>query len=375
MMLLEGSKNQREMVILTDGQAHGWSDEKTLIRWELLNRSTAWNDRTPKIWAVNLTPKEMPSIPNWSVSPMTATRPVVPVGREVTFKSELQLHFDRDAKTKVTLPKSIKIEVDGRPVGEQKPFSSADAKGRVPFSFTQRFASAGSHLVTVQVDEDALPGDNRAEYAIDVIPTLPILMVDGDPRHETRRGVDFLRNALAPVRDPNPSFLVQVVSISDFQVDLLQRPFRKEPATIPRVLILSNIAKLTEEQIKGIERFASEGGGVLIALGGRVDPKFCNSQLYRGGKGWLPARVDEPLGDENNLGKAAQIVPQSLEHPALELFKDPQPGSLTTSYFPRFWKLTVPPESQSSVIASLNNRLPFFVEKIVNHRFEFHLIK
>ena len=103
----------------------------------------------------------------------------------------------------------------------------------MPLSFTSPLRhTPGSHLVSVIVEpdppagraaarlrlKDHLPGDNRQDYAIEVVPALPVLLVDGDasgPIAE-QRGTDFLRDALAPARDPTPGVLARVVPIQEF---------------------------------------------------------------------------------------------------------------------------------------------------------------
>jgi hypothetical protein len=364
--LFEENGKQREIILVTDGQAHGWADEKTLVRWDLLAHSVKWDEKAPRLWVVDLAPDKPATLPNWSLNSLTATRPLVPVGREVTFKAELQLSTatPSEAPAGSSSPKSIRIEVDGRQTEEHKPFNSVDTRGRLPFSFVQRFSTAGSHRVTVRIDDDVLPGDNVADYSIDVTSAIPVLILEGDAtaRHPSS---SFLRDALAPIRDPNPGFLLRTIPVAEFVTSLLQRPLGADPNTVPQVVILSNPGRLTADQAKGIEEFLQEGGGVLVTLGDRADARQLNDVLFRDGKGWLPAKLLDIVGDEKDLEKAAQIVPQSLEHPALELFKEADPGSLASAYFPRHWRLEVPTGGLSSIIASLNNRLPLFAEKTV----------
>jgi hypothetical protein len=363
--LLSESTQQKEIVLLGDGQASGWSDEKSMVRWELLSQSTKWNDKAPKLWAVDLSQGKAPSEPNWSVSSLKATRPLVPVGREVTFKAELQLHQPPEAKGKPNeSPKGIRLLVDGQFVREEKPLGGIDAKGRMPFSFPLRFSTPGSHLVRIEIEPDILPGDNVADFAIEVTPAIPVLLLDGEAG-SLRKGSDFLRNALAPIRDPNPGFLIKSIPLADFSPGHLEQPLAGEVNSVPAVVILFSPNRVTLEQGKALEAFVQAGGGLLVTLSNQSDPVSLNDSLFRDGKGVLPARLVEVIGDESQIEKAAQLVPQSMEHPALELFKDPQPGGLTAAYFPRHWRVQVSAEGSSSVIASLNNRQPLLCEKLL----------
>src|SRR5262249_41060428 len=124
-------------------------------------------------------------------------------------------------------PGQVRVEVDGRPAGDLRPPGIAD-KGRIPLTFTQRFSTPGSHLVTISIDEDAMRGDNQQDFAVEVMPTLPVLIVDGDVRNSRTRGADFLRDALAPALDTAPSFLLRILSIAEFTPDLLTKPIGRE---------------------------------------------------------------------------------------------------------------------------------------------------
>jgi hypothetical protein len=358
LLLKAGGKPQRDVIVLTDGQRHGWADPRALERWELLAGGTPEGD-LPSLWVVNVVPDRSPDLPNWSLSPIQSSRAVSAVGREVKFKTDLQLHGQGGPKA----PDRVRVEVDGRPAGDIRPPTIAD-KGRIPVVVAQRFSTPGSHLVTLTIDEDAMPGDNRQDFAVEVVPTVPVLIVDGDTRNSRTRGADFLRDALAPALDPMPSFLLRIVSPGEFVPDLLTKPLGRDVTTVPRVLVLMNLAAVRPDQGQAIETFLNAGGGVLVTLGGRAEAKRYNEEHYRDGRGWLPARLIDPVGDENDLAKAPRVVASSLESPAFELFKNDDPGSLGGSaYFPRHWKLETAAESGGVPIALLTDRTPLFVEK------------
>jgi hypothetical protein len=360
LMLKTGGKAQRDVVILTDGQRHGWADSKSLERWELLAGGTPEGDM-PSLCVVNVVPDRAGELPNWSLSPIQSSRAVAAVGREVRFKTELQLHGPAGLKA----PDKVRIEVDGRPAGDHRPPTIAE-KGRIPLSITQRFATPGSHLVSLIIDEDAMPGDNRQDYAVEVMPTIPLLIVDGDARNPRSRPSDFLRDALAPALDTNPSFMLRVVSTAEFTPELLTKPIGREPATVPRVLALINVPSIRLDQGQAVEAFLNSGGGVLVALGPRAEVTGYNDEHFRDGRGWMPARLVDPIGDENDLDKAARVVISSLESPALELFKNDDAGTFANgAYFPRHWKLETKAEAGGVPIAMLSDRNPLFVEKSV----------
>jgi hypothetical protein len=385
-ILSTSQKAEREIVLLSDGQRHSWADEKTLLRWGLLAAELA-NERAsvrPRLWYVNVDSNRKADLPNWALAPLRGNRPIVSVDREVTFRTELQL----SGQTEYAPPHRIRLEVDGKPVRDlDAPHAATPAKGKVPFSFRHRFATAGSHLVTVWLEpdpppdrrppgyqiKDQLPGDNRQDFAVEVLPALPVLLVDGDPSPKPdQRGTDFLRDALSPARDPHPVVRARVVAAPDFGPESLAG----EGLTRPRVLVLSNLEKLTRPQEEAIESFLAEGGGVLVTLGNRVAKEYYNSSLYRDGQGWLPAQLANVDMDLSRPGStAAHPEPALTSHPALEIFREAPAGGegtarfrgLSDARFLAWWQLTTPGKNPAGVrVAELrtsSDSFPFLVER------------
>jgi len=360
-MLQPSQRAQREIIILTDGQRFGWADDASLLRWELLsNRFNPEGAFKPRVWVVNMDPKRPDNPPNWSVNPLRTTRAVAAAGREVTFRTSLQRRGFAESAT----PDHVHLEIDGRPSGDLRLPGAQIDRGQIPVTFKHRFPNTGSHLVTVKIDPDALPGDNRQDFAVEVLPALPVLLVDGDERSTPKtRGTDFLRDALAPARDKNPAVLARVVPISAFDPSLLTRDLSDENGTAPRVLILSNVAHLTPAQQDGIEKFLADKGGVLVTSGDRIEAKEWNEKIFRNGQGWLPAQFVEPVGNEDELAKAARPVAASFFHPTVELFRETAVGGLADARFPRRWKISTQGALMTTAIAMLTGSEPLLLER------------
>jgi hypothetical protein len=360
-LLRESARVQKEIIILSDGQRFGWSDDASLLRWELLaSKLGGAEEFKPRLWAVNLDPSRPDNPANWSLNPLRTTRAVAAMGREATFRTSMQLRGAAEAE----FPRHVSVEIDGRPAGDLKLPGVRLDKGQVPITFKQRFTTAGSHLVTLKIDDDAIPGDNRQDLAVEVLPALPVLLVDGDERPDPKvRGTDFVRDALAPARDKNPSVLARVVPINTFEPGHLTRDLSDESGTAPRVLILSNVTRLSPSQQEAVERFLADRGAVLVALGERADTKYYNDHLFRAGQGWLPAQLIEPVGTLDDVSKAARPVSASFFHPAVELFRDTPFGGLADTRYPRRWKVSTNGAVSSNAIAMLTGSEPLLVER------------
>ncbi len=365
-------KARREIILLSDNQKFGWADADTLFRWELLRSELGQQPNAPRLWCVNLAPERDAAPPNYGLAPLASNRPVVAVDREVTFKTELLVV----GQSAYSPPYKIRLEIDGKHVRDLSPPAGKGA-GRVPFSFAHRFPKPGSHLVTVVLEpdpppedrppgyalKDRVPGDNRQDFAVEVLPALPVLVVDGgtSPPTSGHLGSDFVRDALSPARDRTPAVQARVVTVGDFGPALLTG----EPR--PLVLILHDVPRLSASQAEAVAAFLAEGGGVLVTLGQRAEQAWYNEQLYRGGEGWLPARLDGIAGEEARPQDAARPDPATFAHPILELFQKITTGGLAEARFPRWWKLTTPGQHAPGIpvgqLTAGATKTPLFVER------------
>jgi len=351
--LFEGSPHTgHEIVILSDGQRHGWADGTALGQWQAAASPAAGMAR---VWVVNTMPDRPGELPNWSLTPLIANRTVATAGREVVFRFELQ-----SRGTLSPPPAKVELFVDNRSVG-----TLAVPQVREPsiaLEFKHSFAGTGSHLVSVRIPDDAMPGDNRQDYAIDVLPAIPVLIVDGEPAGGSAgRRSDFVRYAIAPPGHPQPSFVVKAIGVNEFGSQTLTQPLGTEFGTLPRVLILQNVGKLSAVQHRAIEEFIARGNGVLLLPGLLCDSESFNRLGHRDGDGWLPARLLSIGGDDSPPDKAALPLPDGLDQTFLELFKKADAESLLKSSFTHWWKLA---PANATTVARLNTGDPLFVEKL-----------
>ncbi|HVS34903.1 MAG TPA: BatA domain-containing protein [Gemmataceae bacterium] len=376
--ILAGSRaGERDIIVLTDGQAFGWSDDATEQRWKDLADQTkhekpSGNRAAPGLWVVNVDPKREPNPPNWSLDPLSVDFPVIPVNSEVTFKTYIRMH----GSAKYTPPPDgLELDVDGQLVRRlPAPPAAGLGEKQVQMTFTHRFSSPGTHLVTLSVKpdekQDALPDDDRTDYAVDVTPPMPILYVDGNPDSAQLKKLtreQTLLGALALEKDTTPALKVSAVSISDFTKEMLTAGKEDDR---PRVLVLCNVASLNDDQQKAVAAFLEGGGGVLATLGGRVSKDEYN-KMYSDGLGWLPAALVGIEGDEaeKDEGAKARVAVADLPHPIMDRYRTQTSGGLSAAYFPKWWQVDLSgPNARGVCAANLSTDkkpapFPFLVER------------
>lgn len=362
-----GRSSRREIIVLSDGQRWGWADPETLSQWQKMTRLLDGTPDRPHFLAVHLSGGDEGGVrSNFSLAPIRTLRATAWSGQQVTFRSALRL----EGFASYQAPWRVRVEVNGRSAGDLAlPDEGGLVKGQLGLSFTHRFATAGSYVVSLIVEpdlpaerrpsgyrlKDCLPGDNRQDIALTVHETLPVLLVDGDKDIGPESTTFFVKKALEQSPDPKrpPVMQARVVNHGDFAPELLQA--REDR---PRVLVLADVPRLTEAQQHAVEQFVHQGGGVLVALGERVDRDAYNKRLLRNGEGFLPARLDEVARKQE--GAASPDV-RKMHHPALGIFTDEPNVRLSQARLPRWWK--VAPAPGATVAAMLDTEDPLLVER------------
>src|SRR5262249_21359097 len=116
-------------------------------------------------------------------------------------------------------------------------------------------------------------------------------------------------------------------------------------------------------QLKALDGFVREGGGLLIFPGNRINSAWYNTTLSAEGRGLLPLPVVSIAGSHSQAGTQASIVSQLFEHPALEIFNDPKNGNLPEAQIGLWYKARPEARARSAVLARLDTGDPFLVEK------------
>ncbi|HUG92465.1 MAG TPA: VWA domain-containing protein [Planctomycetaceae bacterium] len=322
----------RDCVVLTDGQARGWSadDEHLWAGFDDLRTQPAVQTR---LWVVDLDPHKGGQPTNFAVDRLSVSRELTVTRFPVRIKTKVRYHGEQP------LSRRVYLEINGQRLAEQTQTYQFQPAGRmggeVTVEFEHRFARPGSHVVSVVLDDDNLPGDDRADAAISVAESIPVLLVDGDPRLDPIRSETALaRAALSPSNNPAPLVRAEVVAASDLTSDRL--------ATYEAV-VLANVPGLDDPLAAALKDYVATGRGLFIALGDRVDPARYNAALHEDGRGLLPVRLVSIAEDAARDRGGARIANDSLDLPWTQMFRAEHGGDLTQARFMSWWKTEPPP--------------------------------
>ncbi len=157
----------------------------------------------------------------------------------------------------------ITLTIDGEEHDSQQVDLSTRSEAVVKFD--TEFTS-GAHNGRISVVDDSFPADNHFYFTIDVLPKIKVLLVNGESSKEWYADEGhWFRLALGESRE------------SQFQLELAA-PGELDPTEFNDydVVVLLNIATLTDKQYLGLDAYARSGGSLLLAVGDNVRPQEFN---------------------------------------------------------------------------------------------------
>jgi hypothetical protein len=244
----------------------------------------------------------------------------------------LRPYLRRDGDPRRTC--ELALYVDGRKITERRIERWAGGRWAAPL-FHYTFTRGGWHSGWVEITDDRLAADNRRYFAFELVEALPVLAVNGAPSDVPRLDeLFFLRTALTAGMGGGQSLRLQVVAPGDLS--------GRDLGAFPLV-ILANVASLSEPEVERLERYVDGGGSLLVFLGDRVSPAFYNQNLAgetRLHGGLMPGRLEGVEGDPRGPDTHTAVAGVNFDHPALSAFQDPRFPSLPGIPLKALWRLT-----------------------------------
>lgn len=358
-MLNAGSNSARDIVVLTDGQALGWhAEDKTL--WSRVDELRKQAKFPPRIWVVDVAKTasdgNAQGRTNFSVDRVQLSRDLTVPGFPVRLKSKVQYHGTGEPITR-----KVHLEVDGQRLADKQQLVTLQPNGEASLEFEYRFPSAGSHVMSIALEADNLPGDNQSEAAVIVAEAVPVLLVDGDPNLDpTVSETFFLKAALSPSINESPLVQSTVVNWNQF-----------DPAALEAVEVcfLADVPRLGHNETVALRQWVKKGGGLVIAPGDKADAAWYNEHLAEAGQGLLPAHLVDIDKDEDEDRGGLSISDTSLELPWLAPFRRDRDGEFFKVRYAKWWqtRLVLPPTepdaiaSTSVVGASYETLAPYLI--------------
>lgn len=355
--------NARQVVMFTDFQKVSFPSSEEKVLAQSLDRLKKLKfPPTVTLWDVGVEAKE-----NVAIESLDFSKLMVGVGQKVQIRANIR-NFGETARPDLR----VTLKVDGK----EKPGSSGSqlslaARSAGQVLFTHVFDKPGSHVIEIETEADLVKADNRYLASIPVRDKLSVLLVDGAPGatpDDLKSETGFAQIALSPFAagKVEQSDLIQAKVVP---VDGLNAKSMAESA----VVVLANVAKLSDDQLKALELFVKQGGGLLVFTGDRTDAAWWNGAFA---KTLAPLQLGSMAGDPtakpDASGKpsttAAKVTAERFGNPALELFNDPRNGNLSDAEIKAWYRFKAPERTGGPddpvILARLDSGDPFLAEKI-----------
>ena len=283
----------RQVTIITDMRRAGWESGVSAV-------AKRWDEADVRVRVVDVGAEEVANVSLQSLDSLDRT---ILAGAESRWEAVIK----NDSTRTLTGAKAV-LRVDDKPTEVTLPDIAPRQVAKVPLNV--QFPGPGSHDLSLQIPEDELPGDNQHWAAVPVKDSLLIRLVDGDPSTEPFGSeVDYLAAPLSIGVGAAEAWRVEVVPENDFLSP------RLDPAD---VLVLANVAAPSVEQAERMRKLVSEGMGVMIFTGSKLDTGLYNDLLFRVTPRLLPFPL-KGLVEESIRGLIVEPIRPSPLEKLLEL--------------------------------------------------------
>jgi len=222
------------------------------------------------------------------------------------------------------------------------------------------FAEPGTHMVEATVKQatpDALAVDDVRYLSIDVRDRFQVLLVDGRPGPTRLAGeAGYLATALSSASvshaagapgGSEPATRGEALAIG---VKVIALPeFNAESLASYDTMALCNVQQLSAEQWARVERFVSQGGGLLVFAGDLIDAASYNRYGFRDGGGVLPAAVARTPRAIEDADGFTRLQAQGLTHKIVAEFADQVDSGLFLARISRY--LPADPVAENAAVA------------------------
>ena len=277
---------------------------------------------------------------NLAVEDLALADPIATTGHDTLFQAVL--HNFGDTRTDVPVRAVVrKAGADAEEAMDLPPVRELKGGEEVRVTFKYKFPDPGDYVVRFETDHDGLESDDARRVVVTVKDEVPVLLVNGKPAGEAYdQAAQYVSTALNPFQDGKAHPAAHVVAVPKV---ITETQFADEglgDLTPYDCVFLCDMPRFTEAEAHRLLAHVRRGGGVVFAVGDRVDLAAYNDVLFRAGAGLLPARLVEKQSGNTDYQYQFLIDPELEREPAFKAFTDSRPREmLLAAHFRQFLKV------------------------------------
>lgn len=333
---------QKELIIITDGEASAWNQFESITRVLDQNKETI----NTIITLVGKKPNE-----NIAITRLSQKTPIVSVGQPMRLSVEVTNFGEVEVND---IP--VQISINEKPSGLPVIIESINPGEEKTITAFVEIESPGYLRIKSSIDyEDCKAVDNSREIVIRAIEKIRTLLIDGEPgRSPTESETFFLQNALVPVsEDLADSFFItaeksNLGSIQELKINEYD------------VIFLANVPDFTNEFANTLNDFVRNGGGLIVFPGDNINASFYNQELHEK-LNLLPASFGKIIPDQNSLTPLS-LQASGYDHPLVELWNDPGAGTLGDVKTFKAYELLMRTGKNGSIAVEYDNGFAAIIE-------------
>jgi hypothetical protein len=320
-MLRQQRGGQRNIYLITDGQASGWKS------FDDIRKMTT--DPAARTHVILVGGSGKP-LRNLCVSDLRLESAIAAVGEPARF-SVAVTNFDSAEARNV----AVRLLIDKEAASDEGVIESIAPGVAKRISLYSKFRDPGYHTVTGQINGDALAADNQRVLALRAADDLRVLLVDGDPGAEPRdAGTFYLRNALVPVPEAQrESYFIKTKTIAPAALDATK-------LSDYEAIVFVDVPSLSQSGADAIAGYLERGGGLIIFPGAKTDTSFYNDTF---GKRLhlMPGTFGALRGKPDDKDTFFTLQDKDYKNRIVNLWNDSAAGSLALAHFNRAYTLTL----------------------------------
>ncbi|MBX3438922.1 MAG: BatA domain-containing protein, partial [Planctomycetaceae bacterium] len=350
------SARARHIVVLSDGQAHGWRIDALNV-WRRLQDVREAAPLPTTIQTVFCGFGEE-TVENLAVSSLAASHTQVGVREEVTFRADVR--NTGEARSPATTLQAFA----GDDLLETLEIPALDALMATTVQWKWRAAKPGIYAVSCRLtSEDQIGRDNIDAVVVDVVSRIPILVVEAPAEYQQRiSDSTFLTAALGydgiqPQEAWHSVFAPHVISVDQLETT---------PLSEYRAIILTDLSSPVSHNVSRLREFVERGGGLWAALGRRTDREAFNAIWYDDGGGLSPLPLDDVLTYTGEGRDEGVIHPPAADHPTTTQLADTNRLDIDTVRIKTRHRFEPPAAGQElSVLLETGDGEPLVIENFI----------
>lgn len=231
----------------------------------------------------------------------------------------------------------------------------AGAQARLTCTHTLKPGSAGHVTISLDAPQDTVLADNTRYLRLNSRRDIRALLVNGDPRPVPLQDeLFFTERALKPNAESVSNILPRIIT-----------PDALGPGALAEadVVLLANVASLSQAQALDLTQFVERGGGLLISTGDKLDREAYNRLL--------PKLLPRPLHDTKLLAlpddpdaplKVTRLSSADYSHPILRPFGLPGGEGLQKAMVYRYTLVRPDARSRAKILLRFADDSPALLE-------------